>query len=434
MLNVSGAKPILQDIPISFLDPLHLARSQNRNVTGFIAVVYSAYADIFFIKRSAIFDVGRITADFRFRLNMDTALDCAQTAKINDVQAVVSLSYMNDQNLTTFRKTFYLEPCLKLHTHVLDVSGIQSLDEITSCSKGIMEINTFLPNSASIRFHVLNNNHTELLNEILNLDRSRASRLLFYDEVKNTQIFSAKFLSRYEDLDAPLSRFTHLDKLLQENLNKANTVKPLNSMPGLLDKTSVAVEQRITEPLPTEAFPDDTVHTEFEMVMERLSKGEAFSESNCSGNENTSQIATDQHTERPFSSSSSDAPVTLNSHAVSIFKEFHDQYRVELKKHSKKCDLIIGEALIEVTKKYPLGSITISNNDLNVHVEALLGVLDLCHVSISHFNPITGIRARKALKEKLITLITGLYNDHYELLDHFNLLDGISEMYSTLKS
>lgn len=118
MLNVSGAKPILQDIPISFLDPLHLARSQNRDITGFIAVVYSAYADIFFIKRSAIFDVGRITADFRFRLNLDTALDCAQTAKTNDVQAVVSLSHMNDQDLNTFRKTFYLEPCLKLHTHV----------------------------------------------------------------------------------------------------------------------------------------------------------------------------------------------------------------------------------------------------------------------------------------------------------------------------
>lgn len=433
MLNVSGAKPILQDIPISFLDPLHLARSQNRNVTGFIAVVYAAYADIFFIKRSAIFDVGRITADFRFRLNLDTALDCAQTAKSTDLQAVVSLSYMNDQDLTTFRKTFYLEPCLKLHTHVLDVSGIQSLDEITSCSKGIMEINTFLPNSASIRFHVLDNNHTELLNEIMTLERSPASRLLFYDEEKNTQIFPAKFLSRYEELDAPLSRFTHLDKLLQENLNQANAVKPLNSIPGLLSKTSTAVGQRIVEPFPVETSPDDAVYTEFEMVMERLIKGEPLSDSS-SGNENTPQIATDQHTERSFSSSSSDAPVTLNSHTVAIFKEFYDQYRVELKKHTKKCDIIIHEALHKVHEQYPLGSITITDNVLNVHKEALLGVLELCHASISHFNSITGMRTRKALKEKMIILITGLYNDHYELLDHFNLLDGISEMYSTLKS
>ncbi|MBL7995625.1 hypothetical protein JNM05_09660 [bacterium] len=422
MLNVSGAKPILQDIPISFLDPLHLARSQNRNVTGFIAVVYSAYADIFFIKRSAIFDVGRITADFRFRLNLDTALDCAQTAKSTDLQAVVSLSYMNDQDLTTFRKTFYLEPCLKLHTHVLDISGIQSLDEITTCSKGIMEINTFLPNSASIRFHVLDNNHTELLNEIMILERSRASRLLFYDEEKNTQIFPAKFLSRYEELDAPLSRFTHLDKLLQENLNQANAVKPLNSIPGLLSKTSAAVEQRIVEPFPVDTSPDDAVYTEFEMVMEKLSKGEALSDSNC--------IALD----RPPTSSSNDAPITIHTHALDIFKEFYDQYRVELKKHSKKCDIIIEDALHEVHEQYPLGSITITENVLNVHTEALLGVLELCHASISHFNPITGMRARKALKEKLIILITGLYNDHYELLDHFNLLDGISEIYSTLKS
>lgn len=433
MLNVSGAKPILQDIPISFLDPLHLARSQNRDITGFIAVVYSAYADIFFIKRSAIFDVGRITADFRFRLNLDTALDCAQTAKSTDLQAVVSLSYMNDQDLNTFRKTFYLEPCLKLHTHVLDVSGIQSLDEITSCSKGIMEINTFQPDSASIRFHVLNNNHTELLNEILNLKRSRASRLLFYDEVKNTQIFPAKFLSRYEELDAPLSRFAHLDKLLQENLTKANTVKPLNSLPDLLSKTSSVVEKRIAETIPVETLPDEAVYTEFEMVMERLTNGQALSDSNCSGNENTPQTATNQYTE-PFSSSSSDVPVTLHSHTVNIFKEFYDQYKVELKKHSKKCDNIIEETLHEVHKKYSLGSITISNNVLNVHTEALLGVLELCHASISHFNPITGMRARKALKEKLIILITGLYNDHYELLDHFNLLDGISDLYATLKS
>lgn len=284
-----------------------------------------------------------------------------------------------------------------------------------------MEINTFMADSASIRFHVLNNNHTELLNEILNLDRSRTSRLLFYDEVKNTQIFPAKFLSRYEELDAPLSRFSHLDKLLQQNLTKTNTVKQLNTLPGLLSKTSVAVEQRITEPLPTETFPDDAVYTEFEMVMEKLSKGEALSDSNC--------IALD----RPPTSSSNDAPITIHTHALDIFKEFYDQYRVELKKHSKKSDIIIEDALHEVHEQYPLGSITITDNVLNVHKEALLGVLELCHASISHFNPITGMRARKALKEKLIILITGLYNDHYELLEHFNLLDGVSEIYSTLK-
>lgn len=434
MLNVSGAKQILQDIPISFLDPLHLARSQNRNITGFIAVVYVAYADIFFIKRSAIFDVGRITADFRFRLNLDTALDCAQTAKTNDAQAVVSLSYMNEQDLNTFRKTFYLEPCLKLHTHVLDVSGIQSLDEITSCSKGIMEINTFLPDSASIRFHILNNNHTELLNQILSLDRSRASRLLFYDEEKNTQIFPAKFLSRYEELDAPLSRFTHLDSLLQENLTKANCVRPLGSSQRLLSKTSAAVEQRIVEPFPVESLPEEAVYTEFENVMERLTKGLDISDSTLLGKEVLVADSNDQNTERPSGSSSQDTPITLLSHAVDIFKEFYDQYRAELKKHSKKCDIIIEDALHEVHEKYPLGSITITDNVLNVHTEALLGVLELCYASISHFNPITGMRARKALKEKLIILITGLYNDHYELLDHFNLLDGVSEIYSTLKS
>jgi hypothetical protein len=176
------------------------------------------------------------------------------------------------------------------------------------------------------------------------------------------------------------------------------------------------------------------VYTEFENVMERLTKGLDISDSTLSGKEVPVAESIDQSTEKSPVSSSQDTPITLHSHAVDIFKEFYDQYRVELKKHSKKCDIIIEDALHDVYKKYPLGSITISDNVLNVHAEALLGVLELCHASISNFNPITGMRARKALREKLIILITGLYNDHYELLEHFNLLDGVSEMYSTLKS
>lgn len=440
MLSVTGANHIIKDIPLTFMDPLHLACSQDKSVTGIVSVAYAAFTDVFFIKHSAVFDVGRMTADFRFRVNVDMALECVQTFKSNKAEALLSMASLDEDDLLNFRKTFYLEPCLKLHTHVLDLTGVHTLDEITSCSQGIVEMNSFQPECTTVELLVLSGNQEEILSTLRTMAKSRKSRLLFYDEPKNAMIFSAKFTSRYEDIDKTLLRFTQVDKLLQTNRAEASTVKPF--LPPPSDELSQQVNERLRKdghPVETEGYV-----SELEEILNKLNVG--TNEPSVASipvfvpipEESSTVQPLLQGTNRALSDdvtpSEVEGPITLNSYAIDVFNKLFNEFYDELARHTKHTDKLLSDGLAKLQAKHPGVIMQIARNYLDLPSDKLSYVLELAFIMFNHLNPISSFRIRKSLKEKLIILITNLYTEHYELLSHLDLLDSVSETYMRLKA
>ncbi|HND44256.1 MAG TPA: hypothetical protein PKX51_18185 [Cyclobacteriaceae bacterium] len=441
MLNVTGANHIIKDIPLTFMDPLHLACSQDKNVTGIVSVAYASFTDVFFIKHSAVFDVGRMTADFRFRVNVDTALECVQTFKSNKAKAHLSMASLEEDDLLNFRKTFYLEPCLKLHTHVLDLTGVHTLDEITSCSQGIVEINSFQPECTTVELLVLSGNQEEILSTLRTIAKSRKSRLLFYDEPKNAIIFSAKFTSRYEDIDKTLLRFTQVDKLLQTNRANTIAVKPF------LPPPSSELPQQIDERLRKEGQPleNEGYASELEEILNKLNVG--TNEPYVASipvfvpipEESSTMQPLLQETNRVLSgdiipNEVEGPPITLDSYAIDVFKKLFNEFYDELARHTKHTDKLLSDGLAKLQAKHPGVIMQMARNYLDLPSDKLSYVLELAFIMFNHLNPISSFRIRKSLKEKLIILITNLYTEQYELLSHLNLLDSVSETYMRLKA
>lgn len=440
MLSVTGANHIIKDIPLTFMDPLHLACSQDKSVTGIVSVAYAAFTDVFFIKHSAVFDVGRMTADFRFRVNVDMALECVQTFKSNKAEALLSMASLDEDDLLNFRKTFYLEPCLKLHTHVLDLTGVHTLDEITSCSQGIVEMNSFQPECTTVELLVLSGNQEEILSTLRTMAKSRKSRLLFYDEPKNAMIFSAKFTSRYEDIDKTLLRFTQVDKLLQTNRANIIAVKPF------LPPQPVELPQQIDERLRKEGHPleNEGYASELEEILNKLNVG--TNEPSVAPIPVFVPIPEESSTVQPLlqgtnrvlsddvTPSEVEAPITLNSYAIDVFNKLFNEFYDELARHTKHTDKLLSDGLAKLQAKHPGVIMQIARNYLDLPSDKLSYVLELAFIMFNHLNPISSFRIRKSLKEKLIILITNLYTEQYELLSHLDLLDSVSETYMRLKA
>lgn len=422
MLKISGAVNILQDTPLTYIHPMHLVRSQNRNMIGFIAVTYESWTDIFFIKSNAVFDVGRMTPDFRFRVDLDTALQNVAASKSGDGLAVLTLSRMPENDLKAFRRTFYLEPCLKIYLKVIDRKGLLAVREISSCSDGMIEANGFNGNDITIDIMKSDVVTPEHLNRLKKLSYTR---LLIYDEKKNAAVFKEKFQSRYDDLDRTIHRFHEINKSLEDS-EKMNV--PVGSFSGC-DSSSV----------------NDQAGSDIAYLENMLAKYSQSIEPELAVQESSVKKETDVMVPDPVitveskpsipdvDSVARELSLSVDSYIQDVVKEYYDQFRVELGKLSDKAESILEKSSKLITEKYPDKKISLSEDSFFLGNDALLVPFEIMSDSINNFNPVTQRRLRNKLKEIILILLTKLYTEHYEILKKHSLLNPLSELYNKIK-
>ena len=71
-----NAETVFENVPITSADPVALTRSQLPGFAGYICVNYPAdrFSDIYLVYKRTIFDCGRVTEEYRYKIRLDLAL------------------------------------------------------------------------------------------------------------------------------------------------------------------------------------------------------------------------------------------------------------------------------------------------------------------------------------------------------------------------
>ena len=162
---LTTARPIIESVSASFLDPVSLADQQARGVVSLIVVRYGAddgptesgphapgedhgtlgpTYDTFVAASGQLLAVARTTADYRFPVMPATALSRFIEQRDAGHPVFLSVYELDEQDCARFLETVFYSECLKLH---VDGAGSAALvaQQIarSGCGNGILEVNDF---------------------------------------------------------------------------------------------------------------------------------------------------------------------------------------------------------------------------------------------------------------------------------------------------
>ncbi len=448
-----GSTKIIDKVPLSFLDPVFLARSQKKEITGFIVVSYDDFNDIFFFNNSIIVDVCRITPDFRFRIRLDDSLEKVYFTKANNLPANVYLFHSSLKLFNDFRYTFYLEPCLKLHTSLLDQNKIIKLPELQICSKGILELNTFDRAPFLIGLESIENDQScihDITNfiEKVNID----GRLVLYDIEKNKRVFKEKYFGRYDGIDKTINKYTKLIKQLDNNSiyfsknikieNKITEKDFQMSEDELIIKSPSPLNKQENETSTSEPSTDLDIIDEFESILNTISNSnnneDDFSNVPNSISEQVSKSVPipDNNSLNESNKAESEETAPINSELLlkEAINEFFRLYITDLKDSVKKWNQILSKSIDNIKFKHiEIKDKTITAEKIDMPIKSYPLIFEIAFETLKQLNHFTQLPKKKKLRNILINHLQNFYNKKYELLEHFNLLEKIEEIYSKNK-
>ncbi|GAB5550154.1 MAG: hypothetical protein SangKO_099140 [Sandaracinaceae bacterium] len=245
---LTTARPILEHVPASFLDPVSLADQQAQGVVSLIVVRYSERApdqqddghraagtapadalgptyDTFVAASGQLLAVARTTADYRFPVMPATALERFIEHRDGGCPVFLSVYELDEPDCARFLETVFYSECLKLHVDGADSAALvaQQIAQ-SSCGgtlpSGILEVNDFSdPLAPCVRLINLDDlatvdpdDRTEIgsLADALveHLDGVRG-RVLLYDRTKNRAAMPGR-TDRAFDLDGIIEQANRL--------------------------------------------------------------------------------------------------------------------------------------------------------------------------------------------------------------------------------
>lgn len=140
-----GATQIIAGAPARHLHPVHLARSQAQDASGYVLVSYAGegctgrtFHDLYVFHGPAIVDTLRVTADLRYVVRREAAHRSFETYRHHPATRVSC--YLADPRATDLlRSTCRLIPTLKFPLRGLDERALRALVERTPGPDGILE-------------------------------------------------------------------------------------------------------------------------------------------------------------------------------------------------------------------------------------------------------------------------------------------------------
>ena len=245
---LTTARPILEHVPASFLDPVSLADQQAHGVVSLIVVRYSGTAlgtpkdshdapdvapvdalgptyDTFVAASGQLLAVARTTTDYRFPVMPATALERFIEHRDGGCPVFLSVYELDEPDCARFLETVFYSECLKLHVDGADSATLVAQQIArSSCGgglpSGILEVNDFSdPLAPRVRLIDLDELATvdpddrtdigSLADELAeHLDGVRG-RVLLYDRTKNRAAMPGR-TDRAFDLDGIIEQANRL--------------------------------------------------------------------------------------------------------------------------------------------------------------------------------------------------------------------------------
>ena len=158
---LTTARPIIESVSASFLDPVSLADQQAQGVVSLIVVRYDPadgregpgtdpYGtlgptyDTFVAASGQLLAVARTTTDYRFPVMPATALSRFIEHRDAGRPAFLSVYELDEQDCARFLETVFYSECLKLHVDGADSAALVAHQIARSgCGNGILEVNDF---------------------------------------------------------------------------------------------------------------------------------------------------------------------------------------------------------------------------------------------------------------------------------------------------
>ena len=244
---LTTARPILEHVPASFLDPVSLADQQAQGVVSLIVVRYPADPgppgdghegpqtgpldalgptyDTFVAASGQLLAVARTTTDYRFPVMPATALERFIEHRDGGCPVFLSVYELDEPDCARFLETVFYSECLKLHVDGADSAALVAQQIArSSCGgglpSGILEVNDFSdPLAPRVRLIDLDDLATvdpddrtdigSLADELVeHLDGVRG-RVLLYDRTKNRAAMPDR-TDRAFDLDGIIEQANRL--------------------------------------------------------------------------------------------------------------------------------------------------------------------------------------------------------------------------------
>jgi len=429
---INNSNILVEDIPLSVVDPIHLARSQKDSLWGFILVCYpgmsseSSYFDIYFVSKSTIVDICRMTPDFRFRLRIKDALSKLRHHRENDIPASVYLFESNQDIFNTFRSTFYLEPCLKIHTAILANTTV-SLGNFDICSKGILECNQFHSDKFDIHLDQIDSLDNFSIGDSTSFNYT--GRLLIYDIEKNNDILREKYFGRLDDLDTTLSHHLELaensekSNLLSNSLSFENNLIDNYSPPDIQNK-EVSNNNQSND---NDNSPDSIV-SQFDSMLSGLKNNGDIEQENS---DSSITSISDHISESTESSSEDSGSMSAEDVLKSSFESFYSDFVEHLSKEFDKYNKYLYPAINDIKAKYAnISNTDLDFDDLNIPTGYYHIVFEIAFECVRNiYNPFR-LKKRKSLQSYLSKTLSDFYNKRYDLLKEFRLLDDLEKIHS----
>ncbi|MAS53145.1 MAG: hypothetical protein CMJ44_00705 [Pimelobacter sp.] len=158
---LTTARPIIESVSASFLDPVSLADQQAQGVVSLIVVRYDPEAgqegpgtdpygtlgptyDTFVAASGQLLAVARTTTDYRFPVMPATALGRFIEHRDAGRPAFLSVYELDEQDCARFLETVFYSECLKLHVDGAESAALVAHQIARSgCGNGILEVNDF---------------------------------------------------------------------------------------------------------------------------------------------------------------------------------------------------------------------------------------------------------------------------------------------------
>ena len=158
---LTTARPIIESVSASFLDPVSLADQQAQGVVSLIVVRYDGTVsgpdasgeshgtlgptyDTFVAASGQLLAVARTTADYRFPVMPATALSRFIEQRDAGHPVFLSVYELDEQDCARFLETVFYSECLKLHVDGADSAALVAQQIARSgCGNGILEVNDF---------------------------------------------------------------------------------------------------------------------------------------------------------------------------------------------------------------------------------------------------------------------------------------------------
>ena len=414
---LSGATPILTNIPGRHLDPLLLAQSQPQDLIGYILVAYEAsssptdstqsrFYDLLLLRGSHIYECARLNSDLRFHIGLDIVLQHFKRPDIHNLARIFLFS-IEDHLIQNFRSTFIYEPCLKIQVHGLSKKQMTSILTATNVQQGLIECNQFkeIPPSLDLR--------TISTPEDLALYRPpfKHGRILLYDVKKNQELIQTR----------PSSTASLIHPRTTDLSNSTNDeASPEHRL----------IIQRLDSPTPSsEESPLSAIdEREMENFTQQISR--ILNDTSTRPGEN--RISAGKHTLRPTLKrprsphriAAPSASARVVSDVAIVFSDLLQAFRAHLEGIcSSRFEQLYDHALRKArcsTPAFDPEQLTAESAPLVLEV-----IEQVCQDA--------PFMRRSRLRSAAQNLVADIYNKHYELLEKSGAIDRVEQFYYQLK-